>query len=128
MGNNKLALRIIISQLGDYKMAVDFSKEQNDQDLYEDLIRESFHIPQLVALLLQHASAQVDPLRLLEGVKDQPIGRFSDALLDIIHDYNLQLSLLEGCQRIFTNDSYSLLKQLVENKRRATVINQQGDL
>ncbi|KAG8920361.1 Vacuolar protein sorting-associated protein 41, partial [Tulasnella sp. 408] len=38
MGNNKKALHLIIEKLGDVNRAIDFAKEQNDDDLWEDLL------------------------------------------------------------------------------------------
>ena len=41
MGNNKKALNLIIERLGDVNRAIDFAKEQNDDDLWEDLLKYS---------------------------------------------------------------------------------------
>ena len=45
MGNNKEALNLIISRLGDVQQAIEFAKEQNDQELWEDLISYSMTRP-----------------------------------------------------------------------------------
>ena len=39
MGNNKKALTLIIERLGDVQRAIEFAKEQGDDDLWEDLLR-----------------------------------------------------------------------------------------
>jgi hypothetical protein len=41
MGNNKRALTLIIERLGDVQRAIEFAKEQGDDDLWEDLLRYS---------------------------------------------------------------------------------------
>lgn len=41
MGNNKKALMLIIERLGDVHRAIDFAKEQSDDDLWEDLLKYS---------------------------------------------------------------------------------------
>jgi hypothetical protein len=41
MGNNKQALMLIIERLGDVQRAIDFAKEQKDEDLWEDLLSYS---------------------------------------------------------------------------------------
>lgn len=41
VGDNKRALSLIIERLGDVERAIDFAKEQNDDDLWEDLLRYS---------------------------------------------------------------------------------------
>jgi len=41
MGNNKKALTVIIERLGDVHRAIEFAKEQSDDDLWEDLLKYS---------------------------------------------------------------------------------------
>lgn len=41
MGNNKQALMLIIERLGDIQRAIEFAKEQKDEDLWEDLLNYS---------------------------------------------------------------------------------------
>jgi hypothetical protein len=41
MGSNKQALTLIIERLGDVNRAIDFAKEQSDDDLWEDLLKYS---------------------------------------------------------------------------------------
>ncbi|KAG6842656.1 hypothetical protein H0H93_003948, partial [Arthromyces matolae] len=41
MGNNKKALMLIIERLGDVQRAIEFAKEQSDDDLWEDLLKYS---------------------------------------------------------------------------------------
>ena len=41
MGNNKQALTLIIERMGDVHRAIDFAKEQGDDDLWEDLLKYS---------------------------------------------------------------------------------------
>ena len=41
MGDNKKALTLIIERLGDVQRAIEFAKEQGDDDLWEDLLRYS---------------------------------------------------------------------------------------
>ena len=38
MGNNKKALTLIIERMGDVQRAIEFAKEQGDDDLWEDLL------------------------------------------------------------------------------------------
>lgn len=41
MGSNKEALTMIIERQGDVHRAIDFAKEQSDDDLWEDLLKYS---------------------------------------------------------------------------------------
>lgn len=45
MGNTKQALRLITSELKDVNKAIEFCKEHDDQELWEDLITYSTEIP-----------------------------------------------------------------------------------
>ena len=51
MGNNKKALYLIIDRLGDVNRAIDFAKEQHDDDLWEDLLRYSYTRPCMFTFL-----------------------------------------------------------------------------
>jgi hypothetical protein len=50
MGDNMRALNLIIERLDDVNRAIDFAKEQNDDDLWENLFRYSETRPGTVAL------------------------------------------------------------------------------
>lgn len=41
MGNAKEALMLIINRLGDVQRAIEFAREQDDEDIWEDLLRYS---------------------------------------------------------------------------------------
>ena len=45
MGNTKQALDLIVNELRDVSQAIDFCKEQNDEELWEDLIDYSLDKP-----------------------------------------------------------------------------------
>lgn len=52
MGNTSDALSIIIHQLKDIQMAIDFCKEHTDMDLWNELINESLDHPNIMTKLL----------------------------------------------------------------------------
>ena len=45
MGNQTKALDVIMEELGDVNQAIEFCKEQNDEELWEDLISHSVKQP-----------------------------------------------------------------------------------
>ena len=45
MGNTKQALQLITNELGDVNQAIEFCKEQNDRELWEDLINHAIDKP-----------------------------------------------------------------------------------
>ncbi|KAH9994131.1 vacuolar assembling protein VPS41 [Russula compacta] len=113
MGDNKKALHLIIERLGDVNRAIDFAKDQNDDDLWEDLLKYSETRPPFIRGLLENVGAEIDPIRLIRRIKNGlEIPGLKPALIKILQDFNLQISLLEGCQAILHGDSSDLSKQL----------------
>ncbi|KAA1466651.1 vacuolar assembling protein VPS41 [Dentipellis sp. KUC8613] len=113
MGDNKKALYLIIDRLGDVSRAIDFAKEQNDDDLWEDLLKYSETRPPFIRGLLENVGAEIDPIRLIRRIKNGlEIPGLKSALIKILQDFNLQISLLEGCQTILHGDSSDLAKRL----------------
>ncbi|TBU65241.1 vacuolar assembling protein VPS41 [Dichomitus squalens] len=117
MGNNKKALHLIIERLGDVNRAIDFAKEQHDDDLWEDLLRYSETRPAFIRGLLENVGAEIDPIRLIRRIKNGlEIPGLKGALIKILHDFNLQVSLLEGCQTIMNGDCADLARKLHRNQ------------
>lgn len=56
MGDNKRALTLIIERLGDVQRAIDFAKEQNDTDLWEDLLKYCETKPRTSAAMVNLAA------------------------------------------------------------------------
>ncbi|PCH40689.1 hypothetical protein WOLCODRAFT_117498 [Wolfiporia cocos MD-104 SS10] len=117
MGNNKKALTLIIERLGDVNRAIDFAKEQHDDDLWEDLLRYSETRPAFIRGLLENVGAEIDPIRLIRRIKNGlEIPGLKAALIKILQDFNLQTSLLEGCQTILDGDCAELARDLHRNQ------------
>jgi hypothetical protein len=63
--------------------------------------------------LLENVGAEIDPIRLIRRIKNGlEIPGLKPALIKILHDFNLQVLLLEGCQAILHGDSSDLAKRL----------------
>ena len=92
MGNTKKALELIMTQFSDVTRAIDFCKEHDDPDLWEDLILFSLNKPSYVTALLCSVGTHVNPLQIVERIPKQlEIPGLRDALVRIIQDYNLQV-------------------------------------
>jgi len=105
MGNNKQALMLILDRLGDVQRAIEFAKEQADDDLWEDLLQYSEKRPDFIRALLEHVGAEINPIRLIERIRNGlEISGLKPALVKILQASNLQVSLLEGCRDILSND------------------------
>lgn len=119
MGNVKQALRLIINELDDVNKAIDFCKEQDDVELWEDLIEASIKKPVFITGLLNNIGTHVDPIMLIKKIEEgMEIPGLRDSLVKILHDYNLQISLRDGCKKILVSDCFSLLDKLNKMQRK----------
>ncbi|EPQ28250.1 uncharacterized protein PFL1_04077 [Pseudozyma flocculosa PF-1] len=120
VGDNKRALSLIIERLNDVERAIDFAKEQNDDDLWEDLLRYSETKPAFIRGLLENVGAEIDPIRLIRRIKNGlEIPGLKAALIKILHDFSLQISLLEGCDAILSHDNRLLSNELQRGQEYA---------
>ena len=101
MGNNKEALSLIMDQLNDISKAIEFAKEENDEELWEDLITASLGRADFIKELLFNIGTHVDPIKLIKKIPNgMKIPSLRDALVKILQDYNLQVSLHEGLYKL----------------------------
>ncbi|RXW18809.1 hypothetical protein EST38_g7044 [Candolleomyces aberdarensis] len=113
MGNNKQALTLIIERLGDVHRAIEFAKSQNDDDLWEDLLRYSETRPTFIRGLLENVGVEISPIRLIRRIKNGlEIPGLKEALIKILQDFQLQIELLEGCGRVLEGDCVELAEGL----------------
>ncbi|CAD6885830.1 unnamed protein product [Tilletia controversa] len=113
IGDNKRALSLIIEKLGDVERAIDFAKEQNDAELWDDLLTYSDNKPTFIRGLLENVGAEIDPIRLVKRIRNGlEIPGLRGALIKILQDFNLQVSLLEGCCAILHHDGEELSEAL----------------
>ena len=99
--------------------AIDFAKEQNDDDLWEDLLRYSESRPAFIRGLLENVGADIDPIRLIRRIKNGlEIPGLKEALIKILQAFNLQVSLMEGCQTILDGDCATLAKRLQKDQTK----------
>ena len=113
--------------------AIDFAKEQSDDDLWEDLLMYSetrpgssafpvlpipySHQVAFIRGLLENIGVEISPIRLIRRIKNGlEIPGLKEALIKILQDFHLQISLLEGCQTILNGDSSDLSRALQRNQ------------
>ena len=69
--------------------------------------------PAFIRGLLENVGAGIDPIRLIRRIKNGlEIPGLKPALIKILQDFNLQLSLLDGCKAILDGDCTDLAKKL----------------
>uniref|UniRef100_A0A668V8B8 Vacuolar protein sorting-associated protein 41 homolog n=1 Tax=Oreochromis aureus TaxID=47969 RepID=A0A668V8B8_OREAU len=119
MGNCRRALQMIMEELADVDKAIEFAKDQDDAELWDDLISYSIDKPPFITGLLNNIGTHVDPILLIRRIKEgMEIPNLRDSLVKILHDYNLQILLREGCKKILVADSLSLLQKMHRTQMR----------
>ena len=92
MGDNKGALTVILERMSDIHYAIDFAKEQDDEELWQDLIDHSVDKPEFISALLANVGAHIDPIRLIRKIPEGlEIPQLKESLIKIMQDYNLQV-------------------------------------
>lgn len=128
MGNSKQALAVIINELGDMEEALDFANMQNDDEIWEELIKQSTQNPEMVGMLLEHTVGNLDPLHIVNVVPDGlEIPRLRDRLVKIITDYRTETSLRHGCNDILKADIVNLLVKYYKEARHALYFSNEED-
>ncbi|KAL0219830.1 hypothetical protein P9112_005483 [Eukaryota sp. TZLM1-RC] len=118
MGSSKRALELIINSLRDVKYAIEFILDQNEDDLWDDLIScviDNVPVDQeLVSYLLSYCGVHINPSRIISRIPpDLHISGLPLLLSKIFADYKTQVSLAKGCSDLVSSDSLSLSKVLV---------------
>eukprot|EP00069_Balaena_mysticetus_P010653 bmy_20737T0 len=127
MGNSRSALKMIMEELHDVDKAIEFAKEQDDGELWEDLILYSIDKPPFITGLLNNIGTHVDPILLIHRIKEgMEIPNLRDSLVKILQDYNLQILLREGCKKILVADSLSLLKKMHRTQMKGILVDEEN--
>ncbi|QPG76010.1 hypothetical protein FOA43_003396 [Brettanomyces nanus] len=94
VGENKKALTLIIDELDNPQMAIQFTESVNDKDLWDYLLDYSMDRPDFVRALMENAGDTIDPLpvvnRIPEGVE---IKGLKEALVNITRNMELDDSI-----------------------------------
>lgn len=126
MGNAKKALDYIINSMNDINYAVEFCQQHSDNELWEELFNHSLKNPEHIRILIQNIGTHIpDPISLINRIPEKTkIEGLVSALIKILSDHNLQISLEESCKRILMTDCYDLMLKLnVMQKRGIKVTN-----
>ncbi|XP_055301199.1 vacuolar protein sorting-associated protein 41 homolog [Sitodiplosis mosellana] len=123
MGNTIEALSIIINKLDNIQMAIDFCKEHNDMDLWNELINQSLDRPEIMTKLLDGIAGFINPEILVNKIKmGQCIPGLKDSLVKMLCDLRLQVSIQDGCNDILVGDYFNLHDRHVRCQQKAVYI------
>ncbi|CAK9833550.1 Vacuolar protein sorting-associated protein 41 homolog [Anthophora retusa] len=123
IGNTSEALALMTRELNDIESAIAFCQEHNDEELWNDLIDYSLDKPKAITFLLQRIGTYVDPRLMVQKIKPSlEIPGLKNALVKMLCDYNLQVSVQEGCNKTLSNDYFNLHEKLVKCHQKGILI------
>lgn len=115
MGDLRIALKYITESQG-INEAIEFCKEHQDCDLWQDLIVYSMDKPEYIGALFKNIGTHInDPIDLIDRIPDGcEIEGLMPALVKILQDYQLQISLEQSCRDLMSKDCFSLLEKQIQ--------------
>ncbi|XP_059477900.1 vacuolar protein sorting-associated protein 41 homolog [Neocloeon triangulifer] len=125
IGKTREALTLIVKELQDIKQAVEFCKEHDDPELWEEMIASTVHRPDFATYLLQKIGTYIDPQMLIKRIENGcVIEGLKNSLVKLLCDYQLQVSVQEGCKKILVSDYFNLHKRQVALQMRGVAIHE----
>ncbi|TKA47811.1 hypothetical protein B0A49_13388, partial [Cryomyces minteri] len=104
-GQTKRALFLIIGELGDVSQAISFAKEQNDPDLWNDLLDYGMDKPRFIRGLLEEVGTAINPITLVRRIPEGlEIEGLRDGIGRMIREYEIQFSISEGVARVLRGE------------------------
>ncbi|CAK7210169.1 Vacuolar protein sorting-associated protein 41 [Sporothrix bragantina] len=118
-GQMKRALYLIIDRLGDVSQAIAFAKEQDDPDLWEDLLNYSMDKPRFIRGLLEEVGTAIDPITLVRRIPEGlEIEGLRDGLQHIMKEHEIQHSISLGVARVLRSEVVTAQATLRSGQRR----------
>ncbi|KAF4635706.1 hypothetical protein G7Y89_g2391 [Cudoniella acicularis] len=104
-GQTKRALYLIIDRLADVSQAISFAKEQNDSDLWEDLLNYSMDKPRFIRGLLEEVGTAIDPVTLVRRIPEGlEIEGLREGLSRMIKEHEIQYSISSGVAKVLKGE------------------------
>lgn len=104
-GQTKRALFLIIDRLADVSQAISFAKQQDDTDLWEDLLNYSMDKPRFIRGLLEDVGTAINPITLVRRIPEGlEIDGLREGLSHLIKEYEIQYSISSGVARVLRGE------------------------
>ena len=115
----KRALYLIIDRLKNVKKAIDFAKEQDDPDLWEDLLEYSMDKPSFIRGLLEQVGTAIDPITLVRRIPEGlEIHGLREGIRHMMKEHEIQYSISEGVARVLRSEVAGAQGELRGGQRR----------
>ncbi|KAI5790592.1 hypothetical protein DFH27DRAFT_570591 [Peziza echinospora] len=124
-GQTKRALFLIIDRLHDVAQAIAFAKQQDEKELWDDLISYSMDKPDFVRGLLENVGVSsggrggVEVVKLVRGIPEgMKVDGLKGALQSVLREYAVQWSVAEGVARVLRGEVHGGMEALKKRSRR----------
>jgi hypothetical protein len=115
----KRALFLIIDRLKDVRKAIDFAKEQDDPDLWEDLLDYSMDKPSFICGLLEQVGTSINPIKLVRRIPEGlEIAGLREGIRHIMKEHEIQYSISEGVARVLRSEVAAAQADLRNGQRK----------
>lgn len=123
VGQNKRALKLVLEELQDPDQAIEFAKQQNDQELWDDLLDYCITRPTFMKALLNKASGAIPPAHIISRIPlHMEIPGLKDVIARIFSEHELVLSLNKGILEIVNREAQSYADYLRASRTEGTLI------
>ncbi|KAF2664219.1 hypothetical protein BT63DRAFT_379220 [Microthyrium microscopicum] len=127
-GQTKRALGLIISSLGDVRFAIEFAKEQEDAELWDDLLEFSMDKPGFIKGLLEEVGTAIDPIKLVRRIPEGlEIEGLRDGIRRMVREYEIQGSISEGVARVLRGEVAGGMEALRNGRQRGVKFDVLGE-
>ncbi|KAK4195517.1 putative vacuolar protein sorting-associated protein [Triangularia verruculosa] len=130
-GQMKRALTLIIERLGDVSRAIAFAKEQDDPDLWEDLLEYSMDKPRFIRGLLEEVGTAINPITLVRRIPEGlEIDGLREGLKHIMKEHDIQHSISSGVAKVLRSEVAAAQNLLRSGQRKGVkfdVVVKRGD-
>ncbi|OAR02173.1 hypothetical protein LLEC1_06551, partial [Akanthomyces lecanii] len=104
-GQMKRALYLIIDRLRNVEKAIEFVKEQDDPDLWSDLLDYSMDKPRFIRALLEQVGTAINPITLVRRIPEGlEIKGLRDGLTHMMKEHELQHSISSGAATVMRSE------------------------
>lgn len=110
---------MIIDRLSDVSQAIAFAKQQDDADLWEDLLNYSMDKPRFIRGLLEEVGTAINPITLVRRIPEGlEIEGLRDGLSRMIKEYEIQYSISSGVARVLRGEVAAAQSTLRSGQRK----------